>query len=131
MFGNKKSASTTSSPTGTSTINTIVEGTTVDGTMNTRGDLRVDGIVTGQITCGGKLIVGPTGNIDGEVSCQNAVIEGSFSGILKVTSLLDVRDTAKIKGDIEVEKISMMDGAVFNGTTKMTNNAYDSSQESD
>ena len=86
MF-NKKSNNAVNAATPTSSnINTLVEGSHSEGTINTQNDLRVDGTIVGTVNCGGKLIIGPTGNVDGEVTSQNAVIEGRFNGCLLYTS---------------------------------------------
>jgi cytoskeletal protein CcmA (bactofilin family) len=67
------------------------------------------------------VIIGATGSIQGEVRCQNAVIEGKFDGILKVTDLLHVKETAKIQGTITTGKIIVQSGAVFNVNCQMGN----------
>lgn len=120
MFGNKKTNGTESSYVGGgSIINTLVEGTSLEGVMNTKTDLRIDGMHNGKIFCEGKLIIGPTGRIEGEVSCQNAVIEGFFKGVLKVNDILDVRETANVTGEIKTGKLLVQNGASFNGTCDM------------
>lgn len=120
MFGNKKTTGAESAHIGGgSIINTIVEGTSVEGTMKTKTDLRVDGMHNGNITCDGRLIIGSTGRIEGEVKCQNAVIEGFFKGNLTVDGVLDVRETANVTGDIKTDKLLVQSGANFNGTCDM------------
>ena len=120
MFGNKKSNNTESTSIGSgSVINSIVDGSSVEGKMNTKTDLRVDGAHNGTINCEGKLIIGPTGRIEGEVRCQNAVIEGYFKGNLIVHDVLDVRESANVAGDIKTSKLLVQNGANFNGTCDM------------
>lgn len=122
MFGNKKS---NSSPTASgispssSTINTLVEGTEVEGVMNTNHDLRIDGTVTGTVNCGGKLIIGPTGNVEGDISSQNAVIEGRVHGNITIHDVLDVRETASVSGEIKTSKLLVQNGATFTGNCDM------------
>lgn len=122
MFGNKKGTQeTTAASTGfsSSTINTLVEGTTVSGNIETQGDLRIDGTITGTINCGGKLIIGASGFIDGEVVTHNAVIEGKFNGNLDVHEVLDVRETATVTGEIKTGKLLVQNGATFTGNCDM------------
>lgn len=120
MFGNKKTNSeSVGISSGSSTINTLVEGTTAEGTITTQNDLRVDGQVNGTIHCGGKLIIGASGFVDGEVTCTNAVIEGKFSGNLKVQEILDVRETANVTGEIKTGKLLVQNGAIFTGNCDM------------
>lgn len=123
MFGNKKTSSSESSLSlnggNTSTINTLVEGTQVQGEITAQNDLRIDGSITGTIRCEGKLIIGISGRIDGTVNCQNAVIEGKFKGEMNVVEVLDVRETASVQGEIKTSKLLVQNGASFNGNCDM------------
>ena len=121
MFGNKKNPGTPASvPTpGSSNINTLVEGSHSEGTITTQNDLRIDGFVKGNINCGGKLIIGPSGSVEGEVNSHNAVIEGRFSGNLIVQDILDVRDSATVLGEIKTGKLLVQNGATFTGNCDM------------
>lgn len=118
MFGSNKSSDDTKTNTVSSApssgLNTLVKGTIVEGTVRCDSDLRVDGTVKGKLFCKAKLIIGPTGSIEGEITCQNAVIEGRFKGILLVSELLNVRETAEIDGEVTTNKIIVQSGAKFN-----------------
>ncbi len=123
MFGNNKKTNndnTALSTTGASSaINTIVTGTKVEGTINAKNDLRVDGIIEGTLHCTGKLIIGTDGKVDGDAHCQNAVIEGKFNGNLTVAEILDVRESASVVGEIKTGKLLVQNGATFNGNCDM------------
>lgn len=120
MFGNKKTTSVANTPVGgMSTINTLVEGTSLEGTINTQNDLRVDGQVNGTIHCDGKLIIGSSGFVNGDVTANNAVIEGRFDGNLHVHDVLDVRETADVTGEIKTGKLLVQNGASFTGNCDM------------
>ena len=125
MFGSSKntedSSKTTTSTSATGGINTLVKGTTVEGTVRCDSDIRVDGTIKGKLICKSKVILGPTGSVEGEINCQNAVIEGRFKGILTVKELLNVRDTADVDGDISTGKLVVQSGAKFNVACKMDN----------
>ncbi len=71
------------------------------------------------LTCSAKVIIGPSGLVDGEVKCQNAVIEGKFYGKLKVTDLLSVKESAEVVADVITSKLSVAPGAIFDVTCKM------------
>lgn len=132
MFGSKKpETQPTSTPSTKSTtvesssnaLNSLVKGTTVEGTITSENDIRVDGIIKGVLICKAKVIIGPTGYIDGEVKCQNAMIEGRFTGKLRVTDQLSVKETAEVVGDITTDKLIVQSGAIFNVTCNMKSNA--------
>ena len=99
--------------------NRIVEGTKIEGKINSNGGFRIDGTVEGDITAKGKVVLGPTGKIKGTLTCENADIEGSFTGKLYVRNLLSLKSTAVIQGEVVIEKLSVAPGALFNATCVM------------
>lgn len=121
MFGNnKKPGSENHSNSGNSSaINTLVAGTHIEGKITAKSDIRIDGTVEGSLNCSGRLIIGAEGKVEGDSTCQNAVIEGIFKGTLVVEDQLDVRNNANVVGDIKTGKLNVDTGAVFNGNCDM------------
>ncbi|MBP7272758.1 MAG: polymer-forming cytoskeletal protein [Saprospiraceae bacterium] len=123
MFGSKSNnspmANKNLATTPSASINTLVKGTVVEGTVVSENDIRIDGTIKGTLNCNAKVIIGPTGYIDGQVRCTNAVIEGRFTGTLQVAELLSVRETAEISGEIATGKLVVQSGAVFNVSCAM------------
>ena len=101
------------------TVNTITQGTEIKGDIVANGDFRMDGSLEGNITLNGKLVVGESGSIRGNIVCQNANIIGNVCGNVTVKELLSLHSTAKVKGDIIINKLSVEPGAEFIGTCKM------------
>ena len=123
MFGNnskKEIARTnTSLPTG-SNLNSLAVGTRIEGTIHAENDIRIDGNITGKLYCSAKVIIGPTGKINGDIQCQNAVIEGQFEGNLQVADELQVMQKAKVSGELVAARLVVQPGAVINGSFDMT-----------
>lgn len=114
MFGSKKENENIKTAPVTTAINSLVNGTTVKGEIFAENDIRIDGKLLGKIECKGKLILGEKGAIEGEVICENAVIEGVLKGKINVIDLLVVKETAKIDGDVQTDKLNVDSGARFN-----------------
>ncbi len=102
-------------------VNQIKAGTHIEGEVTSNGDMRIDGTLTGIIKTQGKLVVGSTGQINGEISCQNAEIHGIINGKITVNELLSLKATSKILGDIVIGKLSIEPGAQFSGSCVMGN----------
>lgn len=122
MFGGKKqegNSSAGSVQANPNASNIINVGTKIEGQISSAGDIRIDGTLVGDLDCKGKVILGPEGNVQGNVNCQNAVIEGRFTGNLVCADQLHVRETAKVEGDIVTDKLVVQSGAVYNVTCKM------------
>ena len=102
-------------------LNRIVEGTSIQGEINADSNLRIDGTVKGHVMTKGRLVVGVTGKIEGDIICQNADIEGIVTGTIKVAELLSLKATAKLDGEMTTNKLHIEPGAEFSGTCKMGN----------
>ena len=102
-----------------SSINTISKGTTIKGSISAAGDFRLDGTLEGNITLNGKLVVGESGYIKGNIVCQNANIIGTVEGNISVKELLSLNSTAAVNGDIMINRLSIEPGATFSGTCRM------------
>lgn len=100
-------------------INLIGNGTTITGDINSNGDVRIDGTLKGNLSISGKLVVGASGNIEGNIVCQNADISGEIHGKVTVSELLSLKASAKLLGDIVTGKISIEPSATFTGTCNM------------
>lgn len=103
----------------TSSINLLGAGTSIVGDINSSGDMRIDGTLKGNLSISGKLVVGSSGNIEGNISCKIAEIQGEIKGKLSVTESLSLKSTAKIFGDIITSKITIEPNALFTGTCNM------------
>ncbi len=123
MFGNsnnnQKNKSNGISGATSTTTNSLVRGTNMEGSIQADMDIRIDGTLTGSLHCKGKVIIGPTGSIHGEITCENAVIEGKFQGTLIVGDVLHVKETAKVEGDVSTMKLVVQPGSIFNVKCKM------------
>jgi cytoskeletal protein CcmA (bactofilin family) len=120
MFGTKKEdPKSTSQIVSTTSVNTLVQGTRVEGNVMAESDIRIDGQLEGNLNCQAKVIIGTTGVVVGDIQCHNAIIEGSFKGNLRVNEMLHVKETAKVTGDVKTDKLTVHSGAIFNVTCTM------------
>ena len=102
-------------------INLLSLGTVVKGEIKLNGDFRIDGMFIGSINCKGKVVVGASGVIEGEIICQNADFSGEVKATVKVAELLTLKESAKFTGDITTNKLAIEPGAKFSGQCVMEN----------
>tara|TARA_B100001059_G_C17648564_1_gene483175 strand:- start:269 stop:718 length:450 start_codon:yes stop_codon:yes gene_type:complete len=100
-------------------LNRIVEGTSIEGQINSKSNIRIDGFLKGTVITQGRLVLGPEGKVEGDIQCNNADIEGTLNGKINVTELLTLKSSAKLQGDISTNKLAIEPGAVFSGTCSM------------
>ena len=118
MFNNTNNKTMKKDDNGT-VINMIGVGTIITGDVNSNGDLRRDGTLKGSVATEGKVVLGKNGVIEGDVVCNNADIAGEIKAKITVSQLLTLKSTAKLKGDIITNKLSIEPGAVFSGSCSM------------
>lgn len=116
--------------------NRITEGTSITGDLVSKSGMRIDGTVQGNVKTPSKVVLGETGVIKGTLDCENADIEGKFSGNMTISGTLTLRATAHIEGDVIAGKLAIEPGAAFNatcvmkGTVKQITDTKDETQES-
>lgn len=106
-------------------INLLGPGTEVKGDIISSGDIRIDGKLTGSIKTQGKLVVGKTGVVEGEIQSKNSDLAGIVQGKINVEELLVLKASVSVHGDIFTSKLSIEPGAVFTGTCNMDKAAPD------
>lgn len=108
------------SETTSANINLIGGGTEITGDITSNGDIRIDGVLNGNISTRGKIVIGETGKIKGEISCKNADISGFVDGKLSVVELIALKSSSRVTGDITTGRFSVEPGARFTGYCNMT-----------
>lgn len=116
---NQRDMAKTNEPHSPEKLNRIVSGTDIQGSIVSDSNIRIDGTVKGTVSVKGRLVVGSTGRIEGEIVCENADIEGVINGIINVNGLLSLKSTARLECDIATKKLAIEPGAVFSGKCSM------------
>jgi cytoskeletal protein CcmA (bactofilin family) len=106
-------------------INLISSGTKITGDISAEGDIRIDGELKGNIRAKGRLVIGTSGKIEGEVTCNNIEVSGEVKGKIISDDLLSMKSTAKISGEIMTGKLSVEPGSLFTGTCMMGGKSND------
>ncbi len=103
-------------------LNSIVEGTKIVGSLTSESNIRIDGEITGNVFSAGKVVIGETGYVKGDLSCYESEILGKLEGNVRVDQLLVLKDKAVIHGDIFTNRIQIEEGAIFEGQCKVYGN---------
>jgi cytoskeletal protein CcmA (bactofilin family) len=114
-------------PLGTATI--IAAGTIITGDVSSDGDIRIDGLLKGNLHCKAKVLIGAEGAIDGDITGQQADILGRVNGQLRIAELLQLRGKSNIKGEIFAGKLEVEPTATFNGSCHMGANVVELNAE--
>ena len=102
-------------------VNQVKSGTYIEGVIKASGDIRIDGTLKGSLQTEGKLVIGTSGQIDGDITCQSAEIHGVVNGKITVNELLSLKSSCKLLGDIVIGRLAIEPGAQFSGSCVMGN----------
>jgi cytoskeletal protein CcmA (bactofilin family) len=102
---------------GTDTL--VGEGTVVEGKMISSGGIRVEGQVIGDLECEGDVTVGEHAMLKSNITAANITIAGQVSGNIVAKEKLVILPTGQLLGTIDVRSFTIMEGGVFQGTSKM------------
>ncbi|WP_031515875.1 bactofilin family protein [Desulfofalx alkaliphila] len=113
MFGKKQQ------PMGEKVDTIIGKGTHFIGSLNVKGSVRIDGKVEGEMVISGDTVIGKDGSLHGNIKGANATIAGELHGNITLEGKLEISNTGKVYGDIEVSSLVVNEGAVFKGNSIM------------
>ncbi|MBK8608854.1 MAG: polymer-forming cytoskeletal protein [Chitinophagaceae bacterium] len=127
MFNSKSSSSRDAATSNASTM--IGAGTTITGDLESNGDIRIDGILNGNLKGKAKIIIGADGVVEGNIEGLQADIMGRVTGTIRVQELLFLHGKTEVHGDIYAGKLQVEPTAVFNGKCHMGANIVELKQE--
>ncbi len=116
MFNSKSRSAGNQEHTSTTLIGL---GTSLSGNLEAAGDIRIDGVLKGNLIAKAKIFIGPEGVIEGDIIGQQADILGKVEGTVQVHDLLYLRGNAIIFGDIHAAKLLIEPTVSFNGQCRM------------
>jgi cytoskeletal protein CcmA (bactofilin family) len=94
-------------------------------TLRFKGELRADedftlqGRLEGSIHHTQNLTIGTDGVVKGDSRARNIIVDGTVDGDLYALESISIRPTAKVQGNLMAPRVSIADGASFNGKVDM------------
>jgi len=118
MFG-KKENGINIKPVSSSSPNVtyIADDCELKGSIESKGNARIDGKVEGSITVSGDLVIGQSAVLKANIQGQTVSIAGEIRGNVKATELLELASTARLYGDINTKQLRVDQGARFVGSS--------------
>jgi cytoskeletal protein CcmA (bactofilin family) len=99
----------------------ISVGVTLTGDLQSKDDLRIDGNIQGNIYCDGKIVIGDSGYVTGNISCSSLELFGRIHGDVRVSGLFSLHESSEFRGEAAVVDLEIEPKARFIGTSKILN----------
>lgn len=113
MFNKKKKVN----PSSTDTL--IGEKSKIEGSIKSEAGLRIEGGVFGSIECGGDVTIGKGGIVESQITARNVTTAGKIFGSVQARGLLSILPSGQVHGDIRVKSLSIAEGGIFYGNSRM------------
>ncbi len=117
MFNKDKQSQTEKNFSGSATL--ISAGTVLQGDLKSEADLRIDGTIHGNVYSAAKVVVGPSGFVEGNIEGVHADISGRLAGNVVAKETVQLRTKSQVTGNITAASLQIEAGAIFNGQSQM------------
>jgi cytoskeletal protein CcmA (bactofilin family) len=97
----------------------ISNGVKIEGKVTSRGNIRVEGEIQGDILSENNVIVGEKGIVNGKINAASINIGGKVSGTINAKEKLTLGSRGNLMGDIFTKILVVEEGAEFNGKSKV------------
>ena len=110
------------------TVSVLGSGLTIEGTVTSHGDVRIEGTLKGDLTSDGEVNVTSTGVIDGDVTASRLVVAGKVNGSLSATDSARLSAGCRVEANVSSPRVQLDDGATLNGRVDMGGSAKPSTR---
>ncbi|HVS09736.1 MAG TPA: polymer-forming cytoskeletal protein [Planctomycetota bacterium] len=90
-------------------------GTEFEGLLTFRGELRVEGVLAGEVTAQGRLVIAPGARVRARVSVDELVLGGEFQGDVDARQRVELLATGRLAGTVHAPRLCVQDGARLDG----------------
>jgi len=96
----------------------IGANSTFKGDIDTKGTLRVDGIVEGNIVAD-WVVLGEKSHVKGDITARGIVVGGRVDGNIKAKEIVEIKNKGQLFGEIFTGKLVIVEGGIFDGRSRM------------
>ena len=88
------------------------------GTIQSDGGVRIDGVFQGDVETTGNLIIGESAKVVAEIHANNVSVAGAVKGNISANRV-EILETGRVWGDLKVNSLLLNEGAYLRGQTMM------------
>ena len=100
----------------------------IKGKVTGSGNLIVMGNLEGEVNLAGEIVVAAPAVLNGEIRAVTLAVSGNVTGTLTAGEKIHLEKSAVVSGRMNTPRLSVVDGATFNGEIEMKKPADSSGQ---
>jgi cytoskeletal protein CcmA (bactofilin family) len=97
----------------------IALGTCFTGNININCDVRIDGSIECNVQSQSKVVIGVDGQVTGDIAGAQVDVMGSVNGNIYATDGINLRNRARVQGNINTSSLEGARGALLDGKCQM------------
>lgn len=106
-----------------SDVTHIAKGSKVVGKITGAAELVIDGEVEGEIHLDSRVVIGPSGRLQGTVQGRSVQVGGKIVGDVRGSERVEVLASGSLDGDVSAPRVVIAEGAFFKGKVEMHDKA--------
>lgn len=103
----------------------VPQGFRFDGTVAFQGRARIDGTLAGPVEGHGRLEIGESASVRGDVRADEVIVAGLIEGDLVAAERLELRPGARVQGAVRTPSLQMHEGAILDGPCTVASGGVD------
>jgi len=103
------------------TVDTVI-GTEahLEGRIAAEGTIRIHGSVQGELVSSETIVIEERGRVTGTITAAQVVVAGQMEGQVRGNGRVELRSTARMRGELHADVLVIQEGAAFEGRASMT-----------
>ena len=107
-------------------ISRMSAGTVIKGEIISPTDIRIDGTFEGKVISKGRVVLGESAVVKGDIICNNIDLWGKVDGNVYVKDTLSLKEGCVMNGNLHIRRLAVELGATFNGSCRtITESEFD------
>jgi cytoskeletal protein CcmA (bactofilin family) len=99
---------------------TIVgRGVAIKGTLQTRGDIQINGTFSGKLITEGDVVVGEHATVEADISGENVYVSGEVEGDIHAIDKIEILETGRVTGNVTSSALAIEAGGILKGSSTM------------
>lgn len=106
-------------PSGRRMATTVAAGSRVEGTIGGSNEVVIEGELVGNVRVDAVVIVGPSGQVVGELIGRSVQVGGKVRGDVLGRERVELTPSATLEGNVRSPRVVIAEGAFFKGKVEM------------
>jgi cytoskeletal protein CcmA (bactofilin family) len=105
---------------GTRLETVIGTGSHLEGRLTAADTVRIQGTVEGELISSQAIIIEASGRVTATITAAQVLVAGQIDGQVRGNGRVELRATARVRGELHADVLVIHEGAVFEGRSSMT-----------